>query len=130
MLIRDAKTTDEAVWRRLWDGYVTFYKTVLAEEVTRHTWARILDPASPMFARLAEIDGQVVGFAVSLLHEGTWALTPTCYLEDLFVDAACRGQGIGRALIEDLRSLAHAKGWSSLYWNTQTDNPADRKSVV
>ena len=86
--------------------------------------ARILDPASPVFCRLAEADGAVVGFAVCLLHEGSWALTPHCYLEDLFVDPECRGRGAGRALIEDIRALAKARGWNRLYWHTREDNPA------
>jgi hypothetical protein len=30
----------------------------------------------------------VMGFAMCILHEGTWSTAPICYLEDLFVDAA------------------------------------------
>jgi len=50
-----------------------------------------------------------------------------CYLEDLFVDPAARGNGVGRALIEDLASLARAQGWKRLYWNTEITNAAARK---
>ena len=124
MIIRDPRPDDEAAWRRLWAGYTAFYQTDVPEAVTRHTWNRILDPASPMFARLAESEGQVIGFTVNVLHEGTWNIRPVCYLEDLFVDASQRGHGVGQRLIQDLLDLAHAKRWAQLYWNTQTGNPA------
>ena len=124
--IREAEASDEGVWRRLWAGYLAHLGATVPEDVTAHTWARILDPVSPVFCRLADADGATVGFALYLLHEGSWALTPHCYLEDLYVDAALRGQGVGRALIDDLRALAGAKGWNRLYWHTQADNPARR----
>ena len=49
-----------------------------------------------------------------------------CYLEDLFVDPAARGQGIGRALITDLIEFARNRGWKRLYWNTDASNSAAR----
>lgn len=124
--IREAQAADENAWRRLWDGYLAFYETRLPPQVTARTWARILDPSSAMRGRLAEVDGRVAGFSVSVLHEGTWTTGPVCYLEDLFVDPACRGTGLGRALIQDLVDLGRAAGWSTLYWHTRTDNPARR----
>ncbi len=47
-----------------------------------------------------------------------------CYLEDLFVDPAFRGQGIARTMIKSLQSEGADKGWSRLYWHTRRDNPA------
>ena len=91
------------------------------------TWRRILDPASPILGRLAERDGVVVGFSISVLHEGTWTLAPVCYLEDLFVDPAARGEGAGRVLLQDLVDLGRARGWSRLYWHTRADNLIARR---
>ena len=94
--IRDAKPSDEAGWRRLWDGYIAFYETTIAPEITSLTWHRMLDPGSSLIGRIAEVDGKVIGFSISVLHEGTWVRGPVCYLEDLFVDPASRGKGAGR----------------------------------
>lgn len=124
--IRDARADDEPAWRRLWDGYISFYETVVPDEVTARTWARILDPAAPLFCRVAEVRGVAQGFALCVLHEGTWVATPVCYLEDLFVDPAHRGLGLGRALIQDLFDRGRAQGWSTLYWHTRAGNPARR----
>jgi len=122
--LRDPAPQDEAGWRRLWAGYLAFYETSLDDAMTAHTWARILDPASAMFARLAERDGVLLGFSVNVLHEGSWSRGPICYLEDLFVDPAYRSQGVGKELIQDLIEKAALAGWAGLYWHTRQDNPA------
>lgn len=127
MSVRDPRPDDEADFRRLWGEYLTFYRKDLPEGVTAHTWARILDPASPVFARLVEKEGAVVGFAVCVVHEGTWHVQPLCYLEDLFVDPDARGSGCGRALIDDLIALARARGWPKVYWHTETGNARARR---
>jgi len=126
-IIRDATAADEAAWRRLWDQYLAFYKVELADDVTAHTWARILEPSSRVAMRVAEVDGLLAGFAIHHIHDSTWVKTPDCYLEDLFLDTTYRGQGIGRALIDDLIAIARAKGWSRLYWHTDRDNATARK---
>ncbi len=127
VLIRDPEPKDEQDWRRLWAGYVAFYEAQLSEEVTAFTWQRMLVPDGPLFGRLAEWQGKLAGFTVSVLHQGTWTLHPVCYLEDLFVDPEARGHGIGRALIEDLVTRAKERGWSRLYWHTRAGNAAARR---
>ena len=127
IVVRDPTAADEAAWRRLWNGYLAFYAADVPAAVTARTWQRILDPSSQMFARLAEVDGAVAGFAVCVLHEGTWTTQPICYLEDLFVDADHRGAGIGRRLLDDLLALARGRGWSRLYWHTDAGNAAARR---
>jgi GNAT superfamily N-acetyltransferase len=125
-MIRDATLADEAAFRALWGAYLAFYKVDLASEVTDATWARLMDPASPVKARLAEVDGQVLGFAIHMHHPSTWVATEDCYLEDLYVDEAARGQGLGRGLIDDLIALARSKGWARLYWHTNEGNARAR----
>lgn len=125
--IRDARSEDQDAWLKLWNDYLAFYNVDLTEDVTAHTWARIIDPASRVSARLAIQDGNVVGFAIHHFHDSTWVKTPDCYLEDLFIDANIRGRGIGRALIDDLISICREKGWSRLYWHTNEENERARK---
>ncbi len=122
----DAQAADEAPWRKPWDAYAAFYEAVLAPEITTLTWQRILDPHSPIIGRIAEDGGEVIGFSVSVLHEGTWAPNLVCYLEDLFVDPEFRGNGAGGLLIQDLLGLGNERKWSGLYWHTRAGNPARR----
>ncbi len=132
--VREAKADDYEAWLRLWNGYLSFYGTGLDEAVTQATWRRVLSADSTLFCRLAETEQGVVGFAICVLHEGTWVTQPLCYLEDLFVDDAARGKGAGRALIEAIINEAREKGWSKVYWVTREGNPAralyDKLAVV
>lgn len=127
MSIRDAEPRDEAAWRGLWSQYLAFYDVTLTPEVTAATWARLMDPASPMKMRLAVVDGVPVGFAIHMHHPSTWVAGEDCYLEDLFLAPAARGKGLGRALIDDLIALARARGWHRLYWHTDEGNATARK---
>ncbi len=126
ILIREASPADEAAWRGLWQHYLSFYDHPLPEATTTATWARLMAPDSPLKARLAIAEGRVVGFAIHQHHPSTWVEGDDCYLEDLYVDQAARGGGIGRALIEDLVALARARGWKRLYWHTDRDNARAR----
>lgn len=125
--IRDAHAQDEAAWRGLWQGYLAFYDVDLDPAITDHTWARILSPDSRLKMRLAVDGDRVLGFAIHHHHASTWVMGDDCYLEDLFVDAALRGGGIGRALIADLQAIAKAQGWRRLYWHTDQGNLQARK---
>ena len=93
-MIRAPVTSDRARWQVLWGGYNAFYgragATALPAQITDALWARLFDPAEPVHARLAEIDGVVVGLAHYLFHRSTTMLGPVCYLRDLFTDEAVR----------------------------------------
>jgi GNAT superfamily N-acetyltransferase len=130
-IVRPVAPTDLAQWRPLWDGYNAFYgrsgPTALAEEITRTTWARFFDAYEPMHALVAEHEGRLVGLVHYLFHRSTVAIGPNCYLQDLFTDAALRGQGVGRALIAAVAERARAGGASRVYWMThETNTPAMR----
>ncbi|MBG9386585.1 GNAT family N-acetyltransferase [Caenimonas aquaedulcis] len=125
--IRSALPGDEAAWRQLWRGYCDFYNVTLPPHVTDRTWKRILDPDSQIMCVVAEVDGQVYGFANCVVHENTFETQAICYLEDLFVLPSARGHGLGKALIEWLRNAMRAEGWARLYWMTREDNADARK---
>jgi len=127
LTIRAATGGDEADWRRLWAGYVAFSGSELAEDIIHGTWKRLIDPAAPLFARLAILDGHMVGFAICQEQLATFFRHPICYIEDLYVDPAARGQGVARAMIDDLIAHCQDKGWDRLYWYTEADNATARR---
>lgn len=124
MIIRDLRSADRCQWAPLWAGYLEFYKSSLPEAITDTTFARLNDPAEPMFAFVAEDAGALAGFVHCVLHRGTWAIENFCYLEDLFVAPSARGQGVGRALIEAVYARADALQCARVYWLTHESNPA------
>jgi len=73
-------------------------------------------------ALVAEVDQAVVAFALFFTNFSTFLAKPGLYLEDLYVQPAQRGSGIGQALLEKLGALAVERGcgrfeWSVLDWN-------------
>jgi GNAT superfamily N-acetyltransferase len=124
--VRDAAAADEDSWRKLWQGFLDYYAVDLPKATTDFTWTRLMDPSSSLKARIAFCDGAAAGFAIHQHHPSTWVMGDDCYLEDLFVDPDRRGQGVGRALIEDLIAHARGKGWKRLYWNTNAENQVAR----
>jgi GNAT superfamily N-acetyltransferase len=121
--IRRIEARDEARWRRLWTAYCAFYEWAPADAMIDHTWNRIMDEASPVFACVAvNEENKVVGIANYLLHESTTAFTPVCYLQDLFVDPTQRASGIGEQILDWLVDQMHTQKWTRLYWNTRENN--------
>ncbi len=81
-------------------------------------------PAAECLVAEVDRDGgaAVVGFALFFTNFSTFLGKPGLYLEDLYVQPAMRGRGIGRALLGRLGALAVARGcgrfeWSVLDWN-------------
>jgi GNAT superfamily N-acetyltransferase len=121
--VRALTTDDFDAWLPLWNGYLEFYETKLEPEITRHTFGRLTDTTTNMHAALAVNEsGEAVGMVTWLTHPGTWSRNDYVYLEDLFVSAAARGTGAGRALIEHVSEWADAAGAGKVYWLTAETN--------
>lgn len=120
--VRMATEADYLPWLRLWQGYTDFYQAVVPADVTQATWRRCLSDVWPLDCLLATLDGAVVGFAILVIHPGTWTRQSVGYLEDLFVAADRRGCGVGRALLEACAARGRQFGWRRIYWQTKSDN--------
>jgi GNAT superfamily N-acetyltransferase len=73
--------------------------------------------APALFGHVAEADGEVVGTALWFLNFSTWRGTHGVYLEDLYVQPAHRGTGLGKELLRTLAELCVERGWSRLEWS-------------
>src|SRR5690606_39185202 len=109
--VRALQPADRPAWEPLWRAYLTFYETELPLEIYDLTWRRFHDAGEPMHA-LGAFDkaGALVGITHAIFHRSCWLAEPTCYLQDLYVDASQRGKGCGEALIEAVADLARQKG--------------------
>jgi GNAT superfamily N-acetyltransferase len=78
--------------------------------------------AEALIARLDTKSQDCVGFALFFHTYSTFLGRRSLWLEDLFVEPAHRGAGIGRALLVELAVLARERGcgrfeWAVLEWN-------------
>jgi GNAT superfamily N-acetyltransferase len=124
--VRPIGPFERAAWEPLWTNYLDFYRTSVPREVYDTTWARLHDPAEPMFVLGAYIDGELLGIVHYLYHRSCWTVGNYCYLQDLFVAEKARGRGVGRALIEAVYEKARADGASRVYWLTHETNAEAR----
>jgi len=126
--LRPLTSTDRKAWQPLWDSYCAFYKVILPAEVIDGLWGKLTGGDPAIHGMLAESpdSGEALGLMHYVLHPHTWSLKTVCYLEDLFVSEAARGQGVGRALIEWLAARGRDEGWFRLYWHTDEDNETAR----
>ena len=92
-------------------------------EVTPQSLApHLFGPRPAAEAVVAQVAGAVVAFALFFTNFSTFLGKPGLYLEDLYVQPAMRGRGLGRALLQHLAMLAVRRGcgrfeWSVLDWN-------------
>jgi GNAT superfamily N-acetyltransferase len=100
--------------------YEKLANLVVASEDDLH---RALFGARPFAeAALAEIDGEAVGLVLWFFTFSTFAGRPKLFVEDVFVEPAHRGNGIGLALFHHAARAALAAGcigmeWTVLTWN-------------
>lgn len=126
--VRELRGSDRAQWAPLWAGYLEFYDEVVDDEVTDVVFQRLVDRGWPhQRGYVAEVDGELRGFAHVGLQPSTWSAAEDCYLEDLFVEPSARGDGIGRALVEHLVAEGRDAGWRKVHWLTDTDNATARR---
>jgi GNAT superfamily N-acetyltransferase len=94
-------------------------EVVADEETLRES---LFGPDSPAKVIFAYVEEQPVGFAVYFHNFSTFAGRAGIYLEDLFVEPAFRGRGIGMALLAYIARVAKERGcarlnWAVLDWN-------------
>ena len=104
------------------DGLADYEKLARPDAEARERLAG--DAASGRFRTLlAELDGQVVGYAIYFFTYSTFLARPTLYLEDIFVLPERRGRGAGKALFracaaEAVRQECGRMEWQVLDWTS------------
>ncbi|KAI0654525.1 diamine N-acetyltransferase [Cubamyces menziesii] len=115
--IRPATVEDVAIYEKAEDSVKAtpeLYRKNLFETPYAHTLLA--------FSGTPDAPGKAIGLAMYFFNYSTWTGKPGLYLEDLFVDPACRGQGVGKALFAELGKVAEEKDcaridWQVLKWN-------------
>ncbi|PRY57021.1 L-amino acid N-acyltransferase YncA [Knoellia remsis] len=119
MTIREATPDDVPAILRLVRELAIYEKEPDAVQATEEHFRMALFPVSgtpTTFAHVAEVDGEVVGMAIWYLTFSTWTGVNGIWLEDLFVEPAHRGSGLGRELLATLARTCVERGYQRLEW--------------
>ncbi|NWK73167.1 GNAT family N-acetyltransferase [Acinetobacter sp. SwsAc6] len=115
-------------WLQLWQGYQQFYQVQLTEELSLNTWQKLTDPKQEhIYGFVAYLDHEAVGLVHVIEHDSCWTIQPYAYLQDLFVLNEQRGQGIAKALIEQVHAYTKQRQCDRVYWLTHQDNDVAQK---
>jgi GNAT superfamily N-acetyltransferase len=121
--LRDAALCDSADIARLVRDLAEYERLADEAVATAEDFERYLfGPAARGQAMVAELSGRVVGIAIWFYNFNTFTCRPGLYVEDVFVEPAHRGCGIGRAFFRAMARRAVQEGcsrmeWSVLDWN-------------
>ncbi|MEY4760283.1 MAG: hypothetical protein RLZZ200_139 [Pseudomonadota bacterium] len=123
VLIREATRSDVSAIHGL-IGELADYEKLRDAFVGEATTlaSHLFDEPRCAHALVACLGEEVVGFALYFFNYSTFLCKPGLYLEDLYVQPAHRGRGIGKAVLGELARRAAARGcgrmeWSVLDWN-------------
>lgn len=115
---------DELV--ELFEAYRAFYEKPADPDGAREFLSRRMSAGESVVFIARDADGRVLGFTQLYPLFSSTRMKPMWLLNDLFVTADMRGQGVGAALLERAREHARGSGACELMLETANDNPARR----
>jgi GNAT superfamily N-acetyltransferase len=104
-------------------AYQRFYEVEdIDEERNRAFFTRFIAPSNDGLLLAAWRNDDLLGYACLYWHFTSLVPAETVLMNDLFVVAETRGQGVGRALIEASADIARTRGAHHLEWATAPSN--------
>ncbi len=100
------------------------------DEAAARLQADAFGPAARFTLTVAELEGEVVAYAVTFPTYSTFLARPSLFLEDIFVHPRARRRGVATAMMRHLAGVARAAGfgrfeWMVLDWNTDAQTLYD-----
>ncbi len=108
-------------------AYCDFYRVDPSDDRLLTLASALIDNPDEGLQLIARAQGAPLGFATIYWTWQTLYASRVGVLNDLYVNAAVRGSGTGRALIERGRQLCRDRGAEKLVWETAPDNATSQR---
>jgi len=108
-------------------AYCDFYEVDPSDDRLETLANALIDNPDEGVQLIARGDGAPLGFATIFWTWQTLYGARVGVLNDLYVNAAARGTGTGRALIERGLQLCRERGAQKLVWETAPDNATSQR---
>jgi GNAT superfamily N-acetyltransferase len=106
VIIRPVQQADAPALRRLAQALATSF--VVEEQAFAETFAQLV-AMEHLYLRAAELDHTLVGYLLGLEHPTFYANGCVGWVEEVFVVAEKRSQGIGRRLMDDFEMWCRSR---------------------
>lgn len=124
-VVRKAQPSDKDSLIPLLEGYRKFYKQVADPDKSAAFLAKRLASGDSVIF-VAEEGGKLLGFMQLYPSFSTVSLERVWILNDLFVVASARSQGIGQSLLREAQEFCREQGAKGLALETGVENPAQK----
>ncbi|MEZ5925447.1 MAG: GNAT family N-acetyltransferase [Hyphomicrobiaceae bacterium] len=129
VIIRPATPADRPELARMLREVLDYFEALapdpLAEQPTADDlWATsgLSFTDNPVCATLIpEVDGRIAGYLA--YHFGVWEIYAALFVAGLYVRPEYQRGGVGRALMDEVRVLARARGATRMTWEVWRLNP-------
>ncbi|MBO9694097.1 GNAT family N-acetyltransferase [Chryseobacterium sp.] len=88
------------------------------EQLSKH----ILNPDSEIKCLIAESDTEIIGYATFFKQFSTWDASYYMYVDCLFLKEKARGNGIGKQIMEFIKTCSKEEGCKIIQWQTPNFN--------
>ncbi len=126
LVIRQAEKKDVPALYHLMNGYIVdFYQREQpSEEALTGLILHLLDQPASGLQFVAEVEGELVGFATLYNTFSTLSVKKAAILNDLFVAEPARGKKVGEKLFEHCVRYIRENDYAYMSWETAHDNTA------
>jgi len=123
IIVSDLQADDRASWESLFTLYAQFYQMPMTPEVLSVVWSWILDDQNRFFGKIAK-NTQGKGLGIMHFREMPSPLRGCLvgFVDDIYVKAEYRGQGVINSIFDSLSLTAIENGWSFVRWITAENN--------
>jgi GNAT superfamily N-acetyltransferase len=122
-IIRPPTPADREALLALMDAYIVdFYRAPRPPAERVEALVDVLAEGAEGTQLVAELDGELVGFATLYFTWSTLSAERIAVLNDLYVGEAARGAGVAAPLFQAALKYTQDHGYAAMEWQTADDN--------